>query len=747
MGKPHHESNIMDERTVQRLGEPFDSIFKSAAIAEWACELMRETSFKLGWVPEDARFAFTYRKDLNGIHYNFGNWLLLGFYGKKDGRLIVRLPFMRSRLPLLDDRCRYEKSYEFHHPDVLCVKVDYQEIKQMGALWECVGATLKRITELLANVKKSSFRYKHIPRLEEAVIQRTERPVILREGLKEQPVERGRNVWLIDPSMFEERWLTAKISLMEMRSGIHPECASFLHEMQPGDLLVSRAIKRKGHIKEVLLLVDHHDETEQTVRICMKPYEEHPPTLLEALTRTIGQSAMSHDRPITACPFGILQKIQSEHPKLVGVLEKPNYWIFQCNPKKYDFKQAVRDENLKTWRVSRFKHRIKNGDKVMMWLTGSNAGCYALATVRTEVFKGMGDPVEMEYVRADDMAEEMDRCEIEIDLDMTDFPLLKEKAGKDPILADLLVGNPGTNFPATREQYEQMFSLALREREQRSKSVPLSYPVSTFCADTGYAEEEVKRWLRALHRKGQVIFYGPPGTGKTYVAQKMARLLASEGDGFYDIIQFHSNYSYEEFMQGLRPEATPGGTLTYSLTPGRFLEFCERARGKNGLCVLVIDEINRANLPRVFGELMFALEYREREIPLAGGNRFSIPGNVRLIGTMNAMDRSIALVDYALRRRFAFLQLAPHFDQLRRFHQKKGVEVSGLIRVLEEINALMDESSFALGHSFFMVEDLHTVIEDIWKMEIEPYLEELFFDRLELVERFRWERVKGSLLR
>src|SRR5690606_31193687 len=139
----------------------------------------------------------------------------------------------------------------------------------------------------------------------------------------------------------------------------------------------------------------------------------------------------------------------------------------------------------------------------------------------------------------------------------------------------------------------------------------------------------------------------PPGTGKTYLAQRLARFLIGTGDGFVDLVQFHPAYAYEDFIQGIRPVAQPDGSLSYEMTPGRFLQFCAEARRREGPCVLIIDEINRANLSRVFGELMYLLEYRDQEIPLAGGGVFSIPTNVRLLGTMNTADRSVALVDHA----------------------------------------------------------------------------------------------------
>jgi 5-methylcytosine-specific restriction protein B len=202
-----------------------------------------------------------------------------------------------------------------------------------------------------------------------------------------------------------------------------------------------------------------------------------------------------------------------------------------------------------------------------------------------------------------------------------------------------------------------------------------AYPLEQVAADTGFAEGELACWLRALERKKQAILYGPPGTGKTYLARKLARHLVGGSDGLVDLVQFHPAYAYEDFMQGIRPQSRDG-VLDYPVVPGRFVRFCAEARERSGPCVLIIDEINRANLARVFGELMYLREYRDEDVPLAvDGTPFRIPGNVRLIGTMNTADRSIALVDHALRRRFAFIELGPQYDILeRRLAGEAGVQ-------------------------------------------------------------------------
>jgi MoxR-like ATPase len=268
-------------------------------------------------------------------------------------------------------------------------------------------------------------------------------------------------------------------------------------------------------------------------------------------------------------------------------------------------------------------------------------------------------------------------------------------------------------------------------------------------------DHKIKSWLKAIERKKQAIFYGSPGTGKTYIAQKLAQHLISDSFGFYEVIQFHPAYSYEDFIQGIRPH-TENGQITYSLQQGKFLQFCEKAAQIQDNCVLIIDEINRANLAQVFGELMYLLEYRDQKIKLAGGNTFTIPENVYIIGTMNTADRSIALVDHALRRRFAFIEIAPNYDILKQYHHKvwaKQLElniydlqelsilptlnINGLIDVLEKINKEIGDKNYYIGISYFMIMPIEDEIESIWTMEIEPYLEEYFFNQLDKVDEFR----------
>jgi 5-methylcytosine-specific restriction enzyme B len=273
-----------------------------------------------------------------------------------------------------------------------------------------------------------------------------------------------------------------------------------------------------------------------------------------------------------------------------------------------------------------------------------------------------------------------------------------------------------------------------------------AYSLDDLRAETLLDDDAIEEIQRLLHDKRQLIFYGPPGTGKTYVAERLARYLAgSTGDA--KTVQFHPAYGYEEFVEGIRPSIDPAtGRLEYRVEPGIFRRFCEDARANpTSKYVLVIDEINRGNLPRIFGELMYMLEKRESKVDLPYSKKpFSVPRNVLVIGTMNTADRSIAMVDTALRRRFHFRYFPPAPELLRAWLHLRRPACLWVADLLEALNnELVHVERFAVdhvfGHSHFLHEHLDVdMVELIWDHTIFPTLEDHFYAQPEKLERFRF---------
>ncbi|MCT1355723.1 MULTISPECIES: McrB family protein [unclassified Gordonia (in: high G+C Gram-positive bacteria)] len=254
-----------------------------------------------------------------------------------------------------------------------------------------------------------------------------------------------------------------------------------------------------------------------------------------------------------------------------------------------------------------------------------------------------------------------------------------------------------------------------------------------------------------LEDKKQVVFYGPPGTGKTYFARKLAETLVPEASR-RPIVQFHPSTSYEDFFEGYRPETDVDGVMTYRLQRGPLAELAARANDKPGhRHLMIIDEINRANLPKVLGELLFLLEYRDTPVRTLyrPDDPFELSKDIWFIGTMNTADRSIALIDAALRRRFHFIPFFPNHGPmaglLGRWLQREG-EPAWVGEVVAQVNDELDRElggpHLQLGPSHFMKRGLDKeALQRIWVYDIEPFIEDQFFGDATRITYFRFDQV------
>ena len=309
---------------------------------------------------------------------------------------------------------------------------------------------------------------------------------------------------------------------------------------------------------------------------------------------------------------------------------------------------------------------------------------------------------------------------------------------------------------AFRETPEYAATFELMDRLAPAPALPTSptpEPAKTERDLDDCAEEWLldAGWLRKitklLEEKRQLIFQGPPGTGKTWLARKLAQHLAGNG-GESRLVQFHPSYAYEDFVQGYRPTLTDGNA-GFSLRNGPLLEMAGRARkAPDEKHFLVIDEINRGNLAKVFGELYFLLEYRDEEMRLQySAEPFSLPANLYLIGTMNTADRSIALVDMALRRRFYFVEFHPDKppieDLLGRWFRKHPPQVDWVESVVAKANAELNDPHAAIGPSYFMKKDLdEETARRVWEHSVLPYIEERLFGHPDRLANFDLEKLR-----
>lgn len=310
--------------------------------------------------------------------------------------------------------------------------------------------------------------------------------------------------------------------------------------------------------------------------------------------------------------------------------------------------------------------------------------------------------------------------------------------------------NPqGSLFKLTRGEYDFILDMIREENPVASEASIDAYTKSDFLDEVYMTEKRYESLVAVLRNKKNIILLGAPGVGKTFAARRLAwSMMGEKDDSRIEFVQFHQNYSYEDFLMGYKP-VEDGFKLKY----GIFYRFCQKAANQpDKEFFFIIDEINRGNMSKIFGELLMLIEkdYRGTKATLAyNGLSFSVPKNLYIIGMMNTADRSLAMIDYALRRRFSFFEVEPGFDSEGFIQYQNGLNNETLNELVNKVKDLNREISldkslgkgFCIGHSYFCGRDvcteewLHSIID----YDILPMLSEYWFDDANKLQR--WENI------
>lgn len=421
--------------------------------------------------------------------------------------------------------------------------------------------------------------------------------------------------------------------------------------------------------------------------------------------------------------------------------EEHRYWWLNANPKIWSF------SNLQTSHVQEYTLFNENGNKrrVFQNFLDARAGDLVIGYESNPVKQ----VVALAKVSAANDGKKICFEKTESLVNPIDYRTLKQC----PELEQMeFFQNPnGTFFKLTKDEYEFIMDMIREENPLTSKDMNTSYTKKDFLSEVYMSENQYDRLSGVLLNKMNLILQGAPGVGKTFTAKRLAySLMGEKDDSRIEFVQFHQNYSYEDFVMGYRPSGD-----SYELKYGIFYQFCKKAENhRDKKFFFIIDEINRGNLSKIFGELLMLIEkdYRGTKATLAyNGMPFSVPKNLYIVGMMNTADRSLAMIDYALRRRFSFFEMAPAFESKGFKEYQHSLDNRTFNELISEIVKLNGEISrdkslgkgFCIGHSYFCRKTKETCtnewMQSVVNYDILPMLSEYWFDDDTKVQR--WDHI------
>lgn len=418
--------------------------------------------------------------------------------------------------------------------------------------------------------------------------------------------------------------------------------------------------------------------------------------------------------------------------------DKVNYWWLTAKPKIWDF------ESIEVGKVVEYTSTNETGNKRRIYKNFLDARVgdvvvgYEATPVKAIValckISQAHDGKEIKFQKIENLTAPIDYATLR------EIPELKNM--------EFFRSMNGSLFKLTDQEYSTIIDLIRDENPVRSSVSNETYTKADFLSDVFIDSDTYDTLTELLKRKMNLVLQGAPGVGKTYAAKRLAySIMGEKDDSRVQMVQFHQSYSYEDFIMGYRPDPEGEG---FNLKKGVFYSFCEQARNQpDQEFFFIIDEINRGNLSKIFGELLMLIESDKRgeKMTLTYSNRmFLVPENLYIIGMMNTADRSLAMIDYALRRRFCFFELDPAFGttEFRNYLISKNVPEDLVTKIDSNLLTLnrkieQDDSlgkGFRIGHSYFC-DCEHTSsrwYEDIVRYEIGPLLDEYWFDEPDKAE-------------